>query len=94
MPLQPYLRPTKVTFNVGEPAFEVSYPKGERVQLGFQKDPLEVYQQQFELRLSHPAPKSGVKKKATRFTVDLQACSDSVCLLPEKLLFYLPGCAG
>jgi uncharacterized protein YyaL (SSP411 family) len=87
-PLQRYLRPTKVTFNTQEPAYNVDYPKGERVQLGFQKDPLEVYQQQFELNLSH----QGKTSKATRFQVDLQACSDKVCLLPEKLSFYLPGC--
>ena len=83
-PLQKYLRPTKVTFAPQQNNYQVNYPAGQTVRLGFQKEPLSVYEHQFKLDIE-------VNDKAAdkRFSVDVQACSDSVCLMPQKLQFNL-----
>ena len=84
-PLQSYLRPTNVRVDESGP-LRVSYPTGKKVRLGFQKEPLSVFEHQFEIDIEHVKPE--LAKPAT-VVVDVQACSDRVCLLPEKLEFAL-----
>jgi hypothetical protein len=82
-PLQKYLRPTKVTFAEQQNPHQVNYPDPQIVRLGFQKEPLSVYEHQFELSLD-----INPKAQDQRFTLDVQACSDTVCLMPQQLTFY------
>jgi len=99
-PLQKYLRPTKVSFagqsTESHQVFEVNYPVGDTVKLGFQQEPLSVYEHQFVLQLNQlttsQLANSALQVRATpvRFTLDVQACSDSVCLMPQKLTFVIP----
>lgn len=81
--LQGHLRPTKVQGK----EISVKYPKAKVVSLGFQKQPLSVFEGNFTVMLQRLEG-----DKPQRITVDLQACSDKVCLLPQKLYFYLPSC--
>ena len=83
-PLQSYLRPTNVRITKDMP-LKVNYPDGKKVRLGFQKEPLSVFEHQFEIDI---VPTKVISKPAT-VVMDVQACSDRVCLLPEKLKFAL-----
>ncbi len=81
-PLQDYLVPTKL--KVGE-GFSVSYPKDKRVKLGFQEEPLSVYEGQFKLVIKRAG--NDITKAA--FALPLQACNDNLCLLPEEFRFVM-----
>lgn len=85
-PLQPHLRPTRVALTPELPQLHIQYPKDEKVALSFQREPLSIYHGDIDISLT------GENHGAGRLTVDLQACSDKVCLLPQKRRFYLPQC--
>lgn len=84
-PLQAYLRPTKVRVDKKSP-LQVVYPEGKKVRLGFQKEPLSVFEHQFELTIEQTEE---LKALPPSIVVDVQACSDRVCLMPEQLVFSL-----
>jgi uncharacterized protein YyaL (SSP411 family) len=69
---------------------EVNYPDGERITLGFQDDPLLVYEGKVLIEaMIKKEPKRGCELLAASLTV--QACSDEVCLAPETLQIRLPA---
>lgn len=75
-PLQDYLIATKVETS---PEVEVVYPKEKIVKLGFQKEPLSVFEGDFSIKLTR---KVGSTEREY-VQIPLQACSDNICLLPE-----------
>ncbi len=88
-PLQDYLRPTAVTvLTPGEYEVEIDYPSGHLSKLGFQEEALSVYDGEFAIGIASDAC-TGWSRGAD-LTIDLQACTDEVCLLPETLRVRLP----
>jgi len=82
--LSDYLIPTKLTpITQGRcPEIgDVSYPKGKLVELGFQEDKLLVYDNTVTLTVTKTQQNCGVLAA----DLHVQACSDQVCLPPEKL---------
>jgi len=78
-PKQDYLLPTVVQ-NVSDTKIE--YPAERLVKLGFEKEPLSVFEGSFSIKLYKQ------KDFATQvIELPLQACSDSICLQPERLSF-------
>lgn len=63
---------------------EVSYPKGHLVSLGFQEDKLLVYEDQTSLTASLTLP-SNSNCRIAAAVLNIQACTDQVCLAPEKV---------
>lgn len=83
-PLQEYLIPT--AFKVSAPGWKLidaDYPQAEVTKLGFQKEPLALYQGDIHIRarLRRSADVAPIVPVELR----LQACSDQVCLPPETL---------
>ena len=70
---------------------DLAYPDPSVVQLGFQADPLSVYDGDldFRLRLEAPPEARGAGGIAP-LLLRLQACDDRVCLRPEELSVRLP----
>ena len=72
------------------------YPAPQVVQLGFQREPLAVYQGQVRIETQLTAPPSQRDEKDSDprtwlpLELRLQACSDAVCLAPETLLLQVP----
>ena len=83
-PLEEFLIATKTTI-VGEnaPEIEVIYPKPVTRTLGFNKNPLALYEGNVEIRITARSP----LPKSTRLGLIAQACSDQICLEPETLTF-------
>lgn len=75
-PLQDYLIATKVE---ASSKVLVNYPKEKVVKLGFQKEPLSVFEGRFSIELEKHAD----SEEDEYIQIPLQACSDSICLLPE-----------
>ena len=63
--------------------FEVQYPAGVEKKLGFDEDKLSLLENNFKAKVSGLAFNKEV-------VVSLQACNETTCLLPEKLLLYAP----
>lgn len=59
----------------------VDYPEGQRVTLGFQEDELLVYEKSVTLNVNREAS----DQCALAATLNLQACTDEVCLPPEEI---------
>ncbi len=81
-PLQEYLKPTKVVLPEG---FSVTYPKEKHTNLGFQEEPLSVYEGNFTIIITRATN----EEVRTYFELPLQACSDKLCLLPEVFGFSM-----
>ena len=79
-PLQDYLQATKLKVSEG---FKVIYPKDKLIKLGFQDQPLSVYEGNFTISINRLSNNTD----RVFFKLPLQACSDIVCLLPETYLF-------
>ena len=90
-PFQEYLKPTRVTVTGGMGIASISYPEGQVVTLSFDDEPLSVYEGEFRIGVKMPldadcqlwGPEAGVN-------VDLQACTDQICLPPETLRVLFP----
>lgn len=83
-PFQDYLKPTRVSVkSVEEGRAYVEYPESQVRQLGFQKEPLSLYQGKFKIRVKQED--CAKFSPGTKLTIDIQACSDRVCLAPESL---------
>jgi len=63
---------------------DVHYPEGESVQLGFNDEPLKVYQGKIHLQGDLRAT-AGAANTDVTVQVRVQACNDRICLLPENL---------
>lgn len=90
-PLQNHLKATKVSFESPDTRYKVNYPEGKITTLGFQQQPLSVYDGQFSLSLIQQN-QSNNQNQGKRINLHLQACSDKLCLLPEVLTFYVAAC--
>lgn len=87
-PLMAMLKPTKVDIEGTARLIKVAYPEGVKKTLGFQQQPLSLYEGDFSITLEL-LQNSPIDRAVA--AVKLQACSDKVCLLPETVRISLPG---
>lgn len=81
-PLQDYLIGTKLTGANDQPLANTVYPVAEKRVLGFQRAELALYEGAVKLSAVMPEGESAV-------AVQVQACSDEICLAPETLSLKL-----
>ncbi len=81
-PLQDYLIGTKLTTASDKPLPGTVYPEAQKRVLGFQRAELALYEGQVSLSATLPEGESAV-------AVQVQACSDEICLAPETLTLKL-----
>lgn len=67
----------------------VGYPEAKRVTLGFQEEPLLVFEGKVPIR-AKLVPAEGQTPVAVPLRLTIQACDDEKCLMPEDLLLELP----
>ena len=81
-PHHDYLIPTTIKTGNG---IQVDYPKAKLVKLGFEKQPLSLFEDEFSISLN----RIDINRSRELVELPLQACNDRVCLLPERtfLLF-------
>lgn len=87
-PSEDYLIPTVLTAKLpaGFKAGETIYPAGIEKKLSFAEKPLLVYTKQFTIRMKiSAAANAPLGKVKLPFTLQYQACNDSVCLPPTRL---------
>ena len=82
-PLEEYFIPTALTLSDGPLATE-KFPKPIEKKLKFNGTPLSLYEDHLVLESGLPDTKS---QEAQVLTLDIQACSDQICLEPESLNF-------
>jgi len=83
-PLQEYLIPTALKVSApGWKLIDADYPQAEVAKLGFQKEPLALYQG--DIRIRARLKRSADVAPIVPVELRLQACSDRVCLAPETL---------
>ncbi len=94
-PLEDFLVPTEVRLS-GHDAesapITVRYPPPVRRRLGFAENELALYEGDVEIAVTLPAEiaeAEGFAALASRLRLDLQACSDEICLEPETALLSL-----
>ena len=89
-PLQEYLIPTEVALDGdGFELVGLEYPEAETVTLGFQEEPLAVYQGSVLIRGTIVVAGAG-RPAIARLRLTIQACDDEQCLKPEDLVIELP----
>lgn len=95
-PLQDYLIPTTLTavegrgWRLGEP----SYPEPEVLRLGFQREPLALYQGQLRIEATYAPEDAAAHAEGSPpivLNLRLQACNDHLCLPPESLSLEVPS---
>jgi uncharacterized protein YyaL (SSP411 family) len=91
-PLQKSLIPTSISIDSAKSGWQlgkVSYPEPVTATLGFQKEPLSVYDGNIQIQINVDADD---EKSARILPVQLgiQACNDKICLPPEKVALHLP----
>ncbi|BFM20149.1 thioredoxin domain-containing protein [Gilvimarinus japonicus] len=77
-PLQDYLVPTIVK---STSELLVEYPRRNVLRLGFQDEPLSLFDGEFKILISKK-PDEVIRR--TKISVPLQACNDELCLLPQE----------
>ena len=87
-PLQDYLIPTKLSQVNDTPLEQLSYPNAVVRKLGFQQSSLSLYEGSIEM--SGVVPEEVSRGSGVQIELQLQACSDEICLAPETLLFNVP----
>ena len=91
-PLQEFLVPTEVVLDSAADDFELvglEYPRAQTVTLGFQPEPLSVYQGGVQIQGTIVANGAG-RPAIARLSLTIQACNDEMCLKPETLMIELP----
>jgi uncharacterized protein YyaL (SSP411 family) len=68
---------------------DLNYPAGQKVTLGFQRDPLMVYEDKITIDARF-VPDVNASCRLLAAELRLQTCSDEVCLAPETLHFRVP----
>lgn len=86
-PLQDYLIKTQLSAAEGEPLSNVAYPSAVRRVLGFQSEELALYEGEFSITAQQPEGDNPVRS----IELQLQACSDEICLAPETLVLKVPA---
>ncbi len=69
----------------------VDYPAGERVRLGFQAEPLRVYQGRVRLAADLEGTAASSAGPVVSVRLRFQACDDKVCLRPEEMVLEVPA---
>ncbi|MGI9477162.1 MAG: DUF255 domain-containing protein [Hyphomicrobiaceae bacterium] len=87
-PKQDFLLPTKVRVE-GLERDAITFPEAIERKLGFHDEPLSLYEGAVDIRLALPQGAAG--RAARRMTLDLQACSDRICLDPQVVRLLLPA---
>jgi uncharacterized protein YyaL (SSP411 family) len=85
--LQEDLIPTVVTLEKAVPGWrsgEVSYPQPVRKTLGFQSEPLALYEGQVRITMKLRQTDPDIAAPLIPVVLRLQACDDSICLPPER----------
>ncbi len=80
-PLQDYLVKTRLSHTDDSPLTNLRYPKEVRRTLGFQSEQLALYEGRFDISADVPEPDATLQQ----VSLQLQACSDEICLAPETL---------
>ena len=94
-PLQPGLIATELRLADGDHAWRIDtpdYPRARVLKLGFQREPLAVYQgkSRIEARMKPVSEGAGLPRPWVSVELRLQACSDDRCLPPENRLLQVP----
>lgn len=85
VPLEDYLIPTQLSVSGTQNALD-TYPAPIVKSLGFNSEPLALYEQQVQLF----AQLSNLENNDPgQILLELQACSDEICLAPEEVIFTL-----
>ncbi len=90
-PLQKGLIPTTVSIESAGAGWQLnkaSYPESIIATLGFQKEPLSLYQDKVQIRIEVDATSN--KSRILPIQLGIQACNDRICLPPEKVSLHLP----
>jgi len=87
-PLQDYLIPTKLSQSKDAPLQQVKYPTPVVRKLGFQKSKLNLFEG--NVQLTGRLPDVSSNGPTADIELQLQACSDEICLAPETLTFKVP----
>jgi uncharacterized protein YyaL (SSP411 family) len=82
----PGLIPTAIKVSPDAFVRQIDYPQGKKVKLAFSDQPLNLYTGTQVLNMKLNPHVSG----PIRITVQIQACSDAICLAPEDLAIWLP----
>ncbi len=87
-PLEDHLIATEFKLNAGNNPVkaETAYPKPLVKTLSFNANPVAVLEHEFEITASAEA----LDVQVVEATLDVQTCSDEICLLPETLKFRIP----
>lgn len=80
-PLQDYLVPTVIK---SEAELATEYPEPIVLKLGFQDEPLSLFEGNFKILISKKPEATGATISRTRISLPLQACNNEICLLPEE----------
>ncbi|GAA6184278.1 DUF255 domain-containing protein [Aliiglaciecola sp. NS0011-25] len=75
------LIPTELSPLIKNTDFEVVYPQGELRKLGFSEKKMLIYEHQVVI----PFSAKRIPNRANELKVKVQACSDTICLLPEEI---------
>lgn len=80
--------PTKISVGtrVSSLPAEISYPAYKMVKLGFAGEELSLYEDQVEIEVGLTAD----GKQPQIISLEAQACSDEICLLPETVMLNVP----
>jgi len=87
-PLQDYLIPTKLSRADEAPLQQISYPAPIVRKLGFQRSELSLFED--HVQLTGRLPDVDSIGPTADIELQLQACSDEICLAPETLTFNVP----
>ena len=85
-PLQDYLIKTELALTGDKSFTNVRYPTAVRRVLGFQSEELALYEGEFTISAQLPDTNASMQQIA----LQLQACSDEICLAPETLNLNVP----
>ena len=95
-PLQDYLIGTQLTGSEAQPLKDIRYPDPMTRTLGFQQSELSLYEGQITVSAALPADallsdegQSSASLAILPLNLQLQACSDEICLAPENLILNL-----
>jgi len=90
-PLQEGLIPTTVTIDSDNSSWQlrkIQYPQAKMASLGFQEEPLSLYQGNTQIHLTVEGDVN--TDRILPINLGIQACNDKICLPPENITLHLP----